>query len=57
MSTKRYKPEQIVNLLCKIEVEIATGNVTPQGAPKSSFRFGDNSGLDRFGQPYGVYGE
>ena len=57
MSTKRYKPEQIVNLLCKIEVEIASGNVTPQGAPKSNFRFGDNSGLDRFGQPYGVYGE
>jgi len=25
MSTKRYKPEQIVNLLRQIEVEIANG--------------------------------
>jgi transposase-like protein len=30
MSTKRYKPEQIVNLLRKIEVEIANGKTTPQ---------------------------
>ena len=32
MSTKRYKPEQIVNLLRKIEVEIANGKPTPQAA-------------------------
>ena len=32
MSTKRYKPEQIVNLLRKIEVEIANGKATPQAA-------------------------
>ena len=32
MPNKRYKPEQIVNLLCKIEVEIANGKTTPQAA-------------------------
>ena len=32
MSTKRYKPEQIVNLLRKIEVEIANGKTAPQTA-------------------------
>ena len=32
MSTKRYKPEQIVNLLRPIEVEIANGKTTPQSA-------------------------
>ena len=32
MSTKRYKPEQIVNLLRKIDVEIANGRTTPQAA-------------------------
>jgi len=32
MSTKRYKPEQIVNLLRQIEVEIANGKTTPQAA-------------------------
>ena len=32
MSTKRCKPEQIVNLLRKIEVEIANGKTTPQAA-------------------------
>jgi transposase len=32
MSTKRYKPEQIVNLLRKIEAEFANGNTTPQAA-------------------------
>jgi transposase-like protein len=32
MSTKRYKPEQIVNLLRKIDVEIANGKTTPQAA-------------------------
>jgi putative transposase len=32
MSTKRYKPEQIVNLLRKIEVEVANGKTTPQAA-------------------------
>ena len=30
MSTKKYKPEQIVNLLRQIEVEIANGKPTPQ---------------------------
>jgi transposase-like protein len=32
MSTKRYQPEQIVNLLRKIAVEIAQGKTTPQAA-------------------------
>ena len=32
MSTKRYKPEQIVNLLRRIEVEVANGKTTPQAA-------------------------
>jgi len=32
MSTKRYKPEQKVNLLRKIEVELANGKTTPQAA-------------------------
>ena len=32
MPNKRYKPEQIVNLLRKIEVEIANGKTTPQAA-------------------------
>jgi transposase-like protein len=32
MSTKRYKAEQIVNLLRKIEVELANGKTTPQAA-------------------------
>ena len=30
MSTKKYKPEQIVNLLRQVEVEIANGKTTPQ---------------------------
>ena len=30
MSTKKYKPEQIVNLLRPVEVEIANGKTTPQ---------------------------
>jgi putative transposase len=30
MSTKRFKPEQIVNLLRQIEVAIANGKTTPQ---------------------------
>ena len=30
MSTTRYKPEQIVNLLRQVEVEIANGKTTPQ---------------------------
>jgi putative transposase len=30
MSTKRYKPEQIDNLLRQIEAEIANGKTTPQ---------------------------
>jgi len=32
MSRKRYKPEQIVNLLRKIEVEIANGKKASQAA-------------------------
>ena len=30
MSTKRYKPEQVVNILRQIEVEIANGKTTLQ---------------------------
>ena len=30
MSTKRYKPEQVANLLRQIEVETANGKTTPQ---------------------------
>ncbi len=30
MPTRRYKPEQIVNLLRQVEVEIANGKTTPQ---------------------------
>ena len=30
MSIKRYKPEQIVNLLRQVEVEIANGKTMPQ---------------------------
>ena len=30
MSTKEYKPEQVVNILRQIEVEIANGKTTPQ---------------------------
>jgi transposase-like protein len=30
MPNKRYKPEQIVNLLRQIEVEIGNGKTTPQ---------------------------
>ena len=32
MPNQRYNPEQIVNLLRKIEVEIANGKTTPQAA-------------------------
>jgi len=32
MSRKRYKPEQILNLLRQIEVAIANGKTTPQAA-------------------------
>ncbi len=32
MSTKRYKPEQVVNLLRQIEVETAKGKTTPQAS-------------------------
>ena len=32
MSTKRYEPEQIVNLLRQVEVVIANGKTTPQTA-------------------------
>ena len=30
LSTKKYKPEQLVNLLRQMEVEIANGKTTPQ---------------------------
>jgi putative transposase len=30
MAMKRYKPEQIVNLLRQIEVEMSNGKTTPQ---------------------------
>ncbi len=30
MSRERYKPEQVVNLLRQIEVEVANGKTTPQ---------------------------
>ena len=30
MSTKRYKPKQVVNILRQIEVENANGKTTPQ---------------------------
>ena len=30
MSTKKCKPEQVVNLLRQIEVEVANGKMTPQ---------------------------
>ena len=33
MSTKRYKPEQVVNFLRQIEVEIANGKTTPLRPP------------------------
>jgi hypothetical protein len=32
MPTKKYKPEQIVSLLRQIEVAVANGKSTPQGA-------------------------
>lgn len=34
MPNKMYKPEQIVNLLREIEVEVANGKTTPQAARK-----------------------
>jgi hypothetical protein len=37
MPNQRYKPEQIVNLLRKIEVEIANGKATPQAAREVAF--------------------
>ncbi len=38
MSTKRYKPEQVVNLLRQIEVEIANGKTTPQACRDAQIR-------------------
>src|SRR5258706_14757013 len=35
MPMKRYKPEQIVNLLREIEVEIANGKTTPQASKET----------------------
>jgi hypothetical protein len=35
MSIKRYKPEQIVELLRQIEVGIANGKTTPQACKKA----------------------
>jgi putative transposase len=36
MPMKRYKPEQIVNLLRQIEVEIANGKTTPQSCKEAA---------------------
>jgi len=38
MSRKRYKPEQVVNLLRKIEVEIANGKKAAQAAREVGIR-------------------
>ena len=38
MATKRYKPEQIVNLLRKIEVELANGKTRPQAVREVGIR-------------------
>jgi len=35
MSTKKYKPEQIVNLLRQIEVEMANGKTVPQACKEA----------------------
>jgi putative transposase len=35
MPMKRYKPEQVVNLLRQIEVEIANGKTTPQACKEA----------------------
>jgi putative transposase len=35
MPMKRYKPEQIVNLLRQIEVETANGKTTPQACKEA----------------------
>ena len=35
MPMERYKPEQIVNLLRQIEVEIANGKTTPQACKEA----------------------
>jgi putative transposase len=35
MPMKRYKPEQIVNVLRQIEVEIANGKTTPQACKEA----------------------
>lgn len=35
MSTKRYKPEQIVTLLRQIEMEIVNGKTTPQACKEA----------------------
>ena len=35
MPMKRYEPEQIVNLLRQIEVEIANGKTTPQACKEA----------------------
>jgi hypothetical protein len=40
MSTKRYKPEQIVNLFQQNEVEIANGKTTPEAAREVGIALG-----------------
>ena len=35
MSTKRYRPEQVVNLLRQIEVQIANGKKVPQACKEA----------------------
>ena len=41
MSTKRYKPEQVVNILRQIEVEIANGKTTPQACRDAQITVAD----------------
>lgn len=64
MSTKRYKPEQIVTLLRQIEVEIANGKTTPQACQEAEitvqtyYRWRKEYGglyLDRFLDSQGGY--
>src|ERR1035437_4979563 len=43
MPNQRYKPEQMVNLLRKIEVEIANGKTTPQAAREEWAKFSQDA--------------
>jgi len=48
MSTKRFNPEQIVNLLRKIEVELANGKATLQAALVSKWSSPTKRNKQRF---------